>query len=420
MIASPLLPPDVVHGEQEGDWILDSTLQMERAARRLDLEDWIVQRLKHPEREMTVNLILLREGDALPYCGFRVQHSLACGPCMGPIVVSPDVHLQRLRALAAAMTWQWALLGLPLGGSAGALVCDPRSLSELELQSLAKEYLVRMGDFVGPGADVVTADTEPQILGWMLDAWRRAHLRGDAPLAGKPPALGGAAWLAAVAAAGLVALAAAALAERKPILASARVAIQGFSPIMSAASRQLSEAGARIVAVADASGGLFSHAGLDLAAVQSYAARHEVLFGYPEAEAVSNAEVLQAPCDLLITAGGEGQINRRNADRIAASVIIEAAYGGISTAGESVLLSRDRSVICDLLGCAGKPLACFLEWRYGALLDSAEAEPMLRQRIARAYKTVRDAAGDLQLSFRQSAYRLAVERVGAALRALGQ
>jgi glutamate dehydrogenase (NAD(P)+) len=422
MIADELLPHEILESAQEGDWALDSALHLEEAARRLDLEDWIVQRLKHPEREMTVNLVLQRDnGEALPCTGFRVQHSRARGLCLGPALLSPDAHLNQLRAQAAAATWRWALLDLPLGGSAGALVCDLHQLSERELRHLVKEYVFAVGNFIGPGSDVLLPDgASPHISAWMLDGYARAHGHSEpGVVAGKPVALGGAPWLEELAGLGVVALAEEALAERKQRLAGARVALQGLGQVGTSAARLLSAAGARIVAVADASGGLIQEHGLDVGRLQSYMAQHRILFGYPDAEAVRNADVLEAACDVLITAAAERQITLQNAERIRSSIVIEALPGAITGAGERILLSREMVIVPDLLGCAGGPLASFLEWRQSAhyaQLGRTEAEQALRRRLAAAYRQAVEAAREREITLRQAAYLLAVGRVAAALR----
>jgi len=229
MTAHDFLPQVAL--EEEFDAYLESTLQLEEAARVLDLEDWIVERLRHPEREITANLVLVRDnGQALHFTAFRVQHSSARGPLLGGVRLSPHTQLRETRALAMNMTWQCALLGVPFGGAAGAVVCDPGKLSERELRHLSKDYVQALRGTLGPGTDVLMEDlgSNPQVLAWMLDAHARAAGRLEpGAVTGKPGVLFGLPDHADAAAHGLFDTLALAIEESGHKLAGLRIALQG-------------------------------------------------------------------------------------------------------------------------------------------------------------------------------------------------
>ncbi|HYN16204.1 MAG TPA: Glu/Leu/Phe/Val dehydrogenase [Terriglobales bacterium] len=421
MTAHDFLP--LVAIEEELDAYLESTLELEEAARVLDLEDWIVERLRHPEREITANLVLVRDnGQALNCTAFRVQHSTARGPLLGGVRLSPHTQLGETRALAMNQTWQCALLDVPFGGAAGAVVCDPARLSERELRHLSKDYVEALRGILGPGTDVLMEDlgSNPQVLTWMLDAHARAagHLEPGA-VTGKPGVLFGLPDHADAAAQGLFATLALALGESGRKLAGLRVALQGMGQTGLALARLLDDAGARLVAVADISGGVQCDEGLPVPALMEWMASKDVLLGFPEAEPVTNAEVLETGCDVLVLAAAPRQVTAANAAHIRASLVIEAVEGAITGAAEQALDERGAIVVPALLAGAGATAAAYLEWSLnlgheGFLLDGVEEN--IRLRMEAAYREARRAAQRYKVNLRRGALLAAVEKVAAALR----
>ncbi len=245
MTTYDLLPLAAI--EEEFDAYLESTLELEEAARVLDLEDWVVERLRHPQREITANLVLVRDnGQALNVTAFRVQHSRARGPVLGGVRFSPHTQLSETRALAMNMTWQCALLDVPFGGAAGAVVCDPAKLSERELRRLSKDYVEALRGTLGPETDVLMEDlgSNPQVLAWMLDAHARSAGRLEpGAVAGKPGVLFGLPDHADAAAQGLFDTLAMAVEESGRKLAGLRIALQGMGRTGSALARLLDDAG---------------------------------------------------------------------------------------------------------------------------------------------------------------------------------
>ena len=421
MTSNPLLTMEAIE-TRDSDSLLQATVHLEEAARLLDVEDWIVERLRRPEREVTVNLPLSRgRGPAASCTGLRVQHNSTRGPCMGEVRLSPEVQLHQVRARAAEATWQAALLDLPLGGSAGALVCNPQEMPERELRQLIKDYVYALREFIGPFSDVLTTDgSNEYTAAWMLDSYARTLGRTEAGVVtGKAEVLGGITWRQQAPGLGIVRLLEEALAGRREMLARKRVAIQGLGNVGASALKALHQAGAQIVAVADVSGGVLAQDGIDVAALQQHLRRERVVFGFPEAEAVSNSDVLQSACDVLVAAVPRHQINSPIAQRVQAAIVVEAAEEAVTPEAEKILLARDVLVAPAMLGTAGVAIASFAEWTQavrGAWMDEHEAVQMLRSRLAWAYQAAATTADKLKCSLRAASYVVAIERVAAALR----
>jgi glutamate dehydrogenase/leucine dehydrogenase len=323
------------------------------------------------------------------------------------------------------MTLQCALLDLPLGGSAGAIVCDPAQLSERELRHLVRDYVAALdvrGDIFAPAE--------------FAAAWTAAGRHLDpAALVGKPAILGGLPDPAAALAAGWLTLISEALSVQKPAARPAqppttshqpssavdgcRVALQGFGPAAAALANLLHNAGARIIALADKSGGLFAERGLDLAAVAAHLTTHGMLYGFDGAEAVRNSEVLESACDVLVAAAAERQVNCQNAFRIRASLLLESIPNAITPAAASTLASRSISVIPALLGAAPRMLAWFAEWQHGlhhAAPEQAATELLIHHRLNEIFHRARSFAASQNFSLPDACRLLALEKLGAKLR----
>ncbi len=420
--ASDFLPA-LQETEEQFDPAVEARLVFEEAARRLDLEDWIVHRLRQPQREIIVHLPRRPAGgQAGMFTAFRVQHSTARGPALGGLHLRPDAYLAQVKAEAMEKTWQCALLDLPLGGGAGAIVCDPEQLTERELRTLARDYIWALHDVVGCCQNLVAPGdgANEQIMAWMWSAYARARgpLEPGAIL-GKPAALGAGTVPSDPTGRGLFLLLETILAERGMPLQGLRVSVQGFDKTGAALALLLFEAGARLVAVNDISGGLYREEGLDIAAVRAFVQRAGMLFGYPEAEAVSNAEVLETPCDVLVLAAGEGQLAAQSAGRVQARIVLEASAEAICRAADKILQARDVLVVPDILASAGGTVACFLEWAQSlrwSCWSLGESEAFLKNRLQTAYARASAVALSYNLDLRQAAHLAAVERLAAVLR----
>ncbi len=416
MTARAILPEPI-------DAFAQEMLQFELAARRLDLEDWIVQRLRHPERELTLSLPYLSDhGEARCATAYRVQHCTWQGPTLGGVRFSPDVHLSQVRAAAMTTTWECALFDLPFAGSAGAIVCDPQHLSERELRDVTKEYVYALRGVAGPSSDVFTPDigSNAQTAAWLFDGFVRAagHLE-PAVVTGKPPGLWGLPAFDDLVARSLYLLIEEVLAERATRVAHCRVAVQGFGKLGAAAARLLHDAGACIVAVADISGGLRSPDGLDVTDLQGYVATNHLMFGFPGADPISNEDLLETPCDLLITAAAEHQITSANAAKVHANIVIEAAKETITPDADRILEDDDVLVVPDVLANSTRLFASMIEWsrnQRGICRLDGEIEAHIKQCIQQAYLAVHETANAQNINLREAAHVLAVERVASALR----
>ena len=414
--------PGISATAEEFDPFLQATLHFETAARHLDLEDWIVQRLRHPERELSVNLPLRTDdGRPLTISAYRVQHCTFQGPGLGGVRYSPDVRLNHVRAAAITTTWECALFDLPFSGSAGAIVCDPRKLSERELRDISKEYVYALRGIVGPDTDVLAPGigSNAQTAAWMFDGFIRAAGHMDpAAVTGKPEGLWGLPAYDALVARNLYLLVEQVLLERGGLVRGATVALQGFGKLGSAAAHLLHAAGARIVAIADLSGGLHNEHGLDIPDLQSYVETNHLLLGFPGAEAVSNEQVLETPCDLLLAAAAEHQITSLNATKVRAGVVLEAAQETITPGADRILAERGLLVVPDILANSTRLLVSALEWSRNQRMCRADAElePQMRDCIQKAYLAVHDCAAREHISLRAAAHLLAVDRIASALR----
>ncbi len=406
--------------EEAYDQWLEASLRVEQAARVLDLESAIVQRLRHCEREITVTLPMVRDnGEACAVAGLRVQHNTACGPCLGGVQFTRGATLAQVKALAMERTWQLSLLGIPFGGSAGAVVCDPAGLSERELRHLAKAYVGALRGVIGPHSDVLMQDvgSNESVLAWMLDSYSQAAGRLEpAAVESKPKALFGLSDHTGAMAEG-VALVVEEFGKRSAS-GDLRVALQGFGRLGREIAKRLRDRGARIVGIADISGALLHEDRLDLDALLRWYEDQGALIGYSAANPESNEEMLAADCDVLVLAAAERQITGRNAERLRAPVVVAATHDAITPDAQFLLETR-ATVVPEILATGGGSAQAYLEWTLnttGHVPLAGEAEEHLRRRVLHACHDVRETAERHHISTAKAAYLRAVEQVAAAVR----
>jgi len=407
--------------ERNQDAFVESVIQLEQAARILDLEDWVVERLRHPGREVSVNLPLIRDnGSAATITGYRVQHCGVRGPALGGLRLCSDASLTETRARAMATTWQLALLDVPFGGSAGAIVCDPAKLSERELRHIVKEYATALRGILGAHSDVILEDegANPQILAWILDACKHNHGHLDpASAIGKPKALFGIEGHGEALAHGIATIVERVAANRK--LASARVAIQDRGEYGHALAHACDQRGMQLVALADSSGGIYRPSGIAISSLDAWLSEHGMLTGYPDAEGVYNTDVLECACDVLIAAVPGNPINAAIAENIHASVVVEGVYGAISAPAIDLLEAGGATVMPYLLAGAGGMAHACLEWTVntsGHMLLTGEAEEHLQRRLLHAYSAANNASMRHEVTLREGAHVAAIELIAEALR----
>jgi len=426
MLSTDLLPPDIA----EDAPLLDAAAELEQLAGVLDLEDWIVRRLKHADREITVNIPLQREESAINCAAYRVQHLRAHRHCLGPARLAPDAHLAELRAAALDLTLQYALFDLPLGGSAGAIVCDPDHLTESELRHAIRDYLAAL-------------DTQGDVfaIADYAGAWTSAarHL-SNAALVGKHSVLGGLADPASAIANGWLTVISECVArvfDPSPRVANPghkapghgsgvemagyRVSVQGVGASAMKLAGMLHQAGAKVIGLADKSGGIFGQTGLDVATVNTHLSEHHMLYACPGAGAVSNADVLESDCDLLVLAAAERQVNRHNTARMKAKVVLEAVPRAITPIAAAALSSRGVTVIPAMLGTAPRTLAWVAEWQSGLRYESLgqqTAGTMICRKLEVIASQVNAFAAEHDVPIADACRLLSLKKFAAVLRLL--
>lgn len=400
--------------------------ELREAVTALGLGNGVYEILKSPQRFLEVSVPLVRDDGRLEvFTGYRSQHNDALGPAKGGLRFHPDVTADEVRALSIWMTIKCALLGLPFGGGKGGVVCDPGELSPRELEALSRGYLRAIARFIGPDKDIPAPDvhTNPQVMAWMVDEFARlAQHNAFGALTGKPVVLGGSLGRVEATGRGCIIAVREACRRRGIDLRGARVAVQGFGNVGAAAALLAHEEGARVIAVSDSRGGVHHPEGLDPRRLSEHKARTGRVAGFPGAEAVSNEELLELPCDILIPAALENQIHAGNAPRVRARIVAEAANGPTTPEADAILFQRGILVIPDVLANAGGVTVSYFEWvqnLYGYYWSEAEVNERLEQMMRRAFAQVYDLAREQAIGLRKAAYRVAVRRVAEAMRLRG-
>jgi glutamate dehydrogenase (NAD(P)+) len=400
--------------------------QLDRVAEVLSLDPSIHQVLRQPKRELTVNFPVSKDdGGLLMVTGHRVQHNVALGPTKGGIRFAPEVTLDEVRALSMWMTWKCAIVGLPYGGAKGGVCVDPRSLSHKELEDLTRRFTTEIAIIIGPEMDIPAPDmgTNPQIMAWIMDTY--SMLRGHTVtgvVTGKPPAIGGSEGRIEATGRGVTLISGMASRKTGHSLSESTAAIQGYGNVGSVAARLLARAGATVVAVSDVTGGLYNGHGLDLRAVEHYRQEHGDLRGCPAGEAVTNAELLALPVDILVPAALEKQITAANADQVRARLVVEGANGPCTPEADRILADRGVLVVPDVLANAGGVIVSYFEWvqdLQAFFWSETEVNNRLEQLLYRGFEVVWDATQKHGTDMRMGAYAVGVSRVAEATRLRG-
>ncbi|MFB7892507.1 Glu/Leu/Phe/Val dehydrogenase [Microbacterium sp. NPDC056044] len=404
----------------------DARLQLRDAVESLGLGESVYEQLAHARREMSVGVPLRRDDGSIELLlGYRVQHNSSRGPTKGGLRYSEHVDLDEVRALAMWMTWKCALLDLPYGGAKGGVTLDPTRYSVAELERVTRRYTSEILPILGPERDIPAPDigTDEQTMAWMMDTYSVASgytVRGS--VTGKPVSLGGSLGRATATSRGVVHVALAALASRGIDATRATAVVQGFGKVGRHAALFLHQAGTRVLGVSDRYGAIHSATGLDIDAVGRWVDLHGSIVGYPGADAIDPATLLELEADLLVPAAVEGVITADNAPRIRARVIVEGANGPTTGAADEILEAADVLVVPDILANAGGVVVSYFEWvqsnqSYRWNLDLVESR--LEERMRDAWDTVSAFAAVHHTTLRRAATRLAVQRVTEAHQSRG-
>ena len=401
--------------------------QFDLAAERLNLDPGMRLVLREPRREFTVHFpVHMDDGTVQVFTGYRVQHNLGRGPAKGGIRYHQDVSLDEVKALAMWMTWKCAVVGIPYGGGKGGVIVDPKQLSKKELEGLTRRYFTEIEVLIGPEKDIPAPDvnTNAQIMAWMMDTYSM-HAGHTVPgvVTGKPVSLGGSEGRNEATARGTVYCIIEAARHLGIELPKATVAIQGFGNAGSIAARLIREEGATVVAVSDSTGGIHAPDGLDINKVIAWKGEHGSVVGFPGATDISNAEVLEVDCDILIPAALENQITAANAGNIKAKLVAEAANGPTTPEADEILFKSWKTfMIPDILCNAGGVTVSYFEWVQDLNRDhwsEAVVNEKLREIMVKAFQEVLAVARREQIDMRTAAYLVAVKRVAEAMELRG-
>jgi glutamate dehydrogenase (NAD(P)+) len=420
------LPAETVQLEWDTPLFRTAQTQFEQAIPYADVNESIVARLRYPERAVMVGVPIRRDtGEVGVFAAYRVQHSSVLGPTKGGIRYDPHVTLGECAALAVWMTWKCALLRLPYGGAKGGVRCNPRELSTNELQRLTRRYTSELRGVIGPQEDIPAPDmaTNEQTMAWIMDTYSmQVGYAVPEIVTGKPVALGGSLFRHEATGAGVVMVTERACGRLGWRMDEQTCVVQGFGNVGGIAAQELAAKGAAVVAVSDISGGVYAPDGLNLADVRAWIAAHGTLEDYPDAHHVSNAELLELPCDILVLAALEDQITAENAPRLETKLVVEGANGPTSIAGDAILAERGIPVLPDVLTNAGGVTVSYFEWvqDLGRLFWTRdEIRARLADKLADAFDRVWHLAEKKGISLRQAALVAGINEVAGALKARG-
>ena len=392
----------------------------EAAASALALDEEVHTLLASSHREISVQVpFRLDDGRLRVHTAYRVQHNGARGPYKGGLRYHPEVDLDGVRALAAAMTWKTALVGLPFGGAKGGIDLDPKELSAAERQRATRTLMGRIDKVLGPMRDIMAPDmgTGPAEMAWLMDEYGRLHGHTPAIVTGKPVQVGGTVGRVEATGEGVAIVARETARDVGLPLEGARVAVQGFGNVGSHAADALHRMGCVVVAVSDVAGAVHNPAGLDVAELVRRARSGVVGHEGMDVEAVSNDDLLACDCDILVPAAIGGVLHAANAGTVRARMVVEGANGPLTPGADRVLAEKGVIVVPDILANAGGVVVSYLEWVQNiqnVSWDRRQVDDELSRRLLRAHTDVRERAAADGCSLREAAYRVAVSRVAEA------
>ncbi|MBI4319352.1 MAG: Glu/Leu/Phe/Val dehydrogenase [Chloroflexi bacterium] len=395
--------------------------QFDIVANVLQLDPNLREVLRYPKRELIVHFpVKLDDGSLQMFTGYRVQHNIARGPAKGGIRYHPDLSLDEVKALAMWMTWKCAVVGIPYGGAKGGVVCDPKKMSVAELERLTRRYATEISILIGPESDIPAPDlnTSAREMAWIMDTYSM-HQGYSVPavVTGKPLSIGGSEGRREATARGVLFTIREAAKHLGTDLSQASVVIQGMGAVGGVAADLMTREGCRVIALSDSRGGIYNPKGLDPTAVLRHKEQTGSLAGFPDAEQVTNAELLELPCDILIPAAIQNQITHNNAARIRAKLIAEAANGPTTPQADLILQDAGIFLIPDVLANAGGVTVSYFEWvqdLQSLFWSEDEINAKLERLMTRAFADVLRLAQSRKLDMRSAANVLGVSRVAEA------
>jgi glutamate dehydrogenase (NAD(P)+) len=395
--------------------------QLDEVAELMGLAPGVHEILRSPKRALIVSVpFRMDDGSTRVYEGYRVHHNVTRGPAKGGIRYAPQVDLDEVKALAMWMTWKCAIAGIPFGGAKGGVAVNVREHSRDELERMTRRFASEILPFIGPERDIPAPDmnTNEEVMSWIMDTY--SMNRGySAPgvVTGKPVAIGGSKGRGGATSRGVMYVLFSALKQLGRGIDEVSVAIQGYGKVGGIAAQLLHDAGCRVVAVSDIDGGLYREKGLDPEAINRHKREAGTVSGFPGADPISNEELLQVECDVLVPAAIEGVITVKNADAVRARVVCEAANGPVTFEADKILGDRGVFVVPDILANSGGVTVSYFEWVQDIqayFWTEEEVNDRLRLIMERAFLEVHEFAASKNLTMRQAAHWIGVERVADA------
>jgi len=400
--------------------------QLDSVAERLHLDQSIHERLRYPRRTISVSIpTVMDDGTVQVFTGYRVQHNLFRGPAKGGIRYHPDVTLDEVSALAMWMTWKCALVNIPFGGAKGGVICDPKRMSLGEQERMTRRMTSELMIILGPDRDIPAPDvnTNAQTMAWILDTYSmNVGYSVPSVVTGKPISVGGSRGREEATGRGCVCTVIEALKHLEIPIEGVRVAIQGFGNVGRISAELIRREGATIVAVSDSQGGITNPLGLDMDAVVAHKREAGQVEGFADADDITNDELLELECDILIPAALENQIRESNADRIRAKIVSEGANGPTTPVADQILYDRGVFLIPDILANAGGVTGSYFEWVQGLMeyfWSEEEVNEKLHRIMCNAFSEVVEVSTRDRVDMRTAAYMLAVARAAEAGTTLG-
>jgi glutamate dehydrogenase (NAD(P)+) len=399
--------------------------QYNRAADLLGIPDQHKAIMRNCYRELKVQITLHRDNGVLEELyGFRVQHNGARGPYKGGVRYHPSVDMDEVRALASLMTWKTAVVNIPYGGAKGGVNCDPRMMSENELQTLTRTFTRKIDMALGVYRDIPAPDvnTNAKVMAWMMDEYGRKHGYTPAIVTGKPVSLGGSKGRESATGLGVFFITRRACRDHGINLAGARVVIQGFGNVGSWTAKFLHDAGAKVVAIADVDGAVRNDKGIDIPSLLAWAKEKRTVAGFAGGELWAKERIFEVPCDILIPAAMNGVLTDANVGSVDARLVIEAANNPINPHADHILAEKKIPVVPDILANAGGVTVSYFEWTQNLqqfYWDETEVQKKLEAVMDRAYSEVSDMVKKRNVPMRIAAFMVAIQRVYEAVQLRG-
>ncbi len=425
-MATPMVEDKLVLESAETNPFEAMMARFDRAAKLLDLNPDLYAVLRVPNRELKVYIpVRMDSGRIQVFEGFRVQHNFARGPAKGGIRYAPDVTIEEVRALAAWMTWKCAVVNVPFGGAKGGVICDPLQMSQGELERLTRRYAAELIDIIGPEKDVPAPDmnTNEQTMAWIMDTYSmHARHTVNAVVTGKPVDLGGSKGRREATGRGILFVVNEAIKRFKMAPPSTRVVVQGSGNVGGIGAQLMHEAGYKVIAISDVFGGIYNPNGIDIPAALEHLKATRSFEEFAGVEQVSNAELLELDCDVLVPAATENQIRSDNAGHIKCKVLAEGANGPTTAAADEILHNKGIFVIPDILANAGGVTVSYFEWvqnRMGYFWREDVVNERLQDVMVASFNDLVKFADTHGVDTRTAAYMLAIDRVAYDTRMRG-